>query len=150
MVQGERKKDLSNMYDLLKSVQNAMVLLIDTVLDHIKTQGLAVSWIFGFWLGGLWSFCWSQAIGNIDTENIHITFVENMLGVYKKYKLLIQEVFKSDQNFMGALDRACSSVINHKFGKPVCKSPEFLAKYCDALLRKSSKGISDSEASPNN
>ena len=56
MVQGERKKDLSNMYDLLKSVQNAMVLLIDTVLDHIKTQGLAVSWIFGFWLGGLWSF----------------------------------------------------------------------------------------------
>lgn len=43
MVQNERKKDLSNMYDLLKSVQNAMVVLVDTVLDHIKTQGLAVS-----------------------------------------------------------------------------------------------------------
>lgn len=42
MVQGERKKDLSNMYDLLKSVQNAMVALVVTVLDHIKTQGLAV------------------------------------------------------------------------------------------------------------
>jgi cullin 2 len=90
-----------------------------------------------------------QAVGNIDAENIHITFVENMLSVYKKYKLLIQEVFKSDQNFMGALDKACSSVINHKFGKPVSKSPEFLAKYCDALLRKSSKGISDSEVSQN-
>jgi cullin 2 len=128
MVQGERKKDLSNMYDLLKSVHNAMAVLVDTVLDHIKTQGLA-------------------AVGNIDAENIHITFVENMLSVYKKYKLLIQEVFKSDQNFMGALDKACSSVINHKFGKPVSKSPEFLAKYCDALLRKSSKGISDSEVS---
>lgn len=43
MVQEERRKDLSNMYDLLKSVQHAMVVLVDTVLDHIKTQGLAVS-----------------------------------------------------------------------------------------------------------
>lgn len=43
MVQGERAKDLSNMYDLLKSVQNAMAVLVETVLDHIKTQGLNVS-----------------------------------------------------------------------------------------------------------
>lgn len=43
MVEAERAKDLSNMYDLLKSVQNAMAVLVDTVLDHIKTQGLNVS-----------------------------------------------------------------------------------------------------------
>lgn len=43
MVQAERAKDLSNMYDLLKSVQNAMAVLVDTVLEHIKTQGLNVS-----------------------------------------------------------------------------------------------------------
>lgn len=43
MVQAERAKDLSNMYDLLRSVQNAMMVLVDTVLDHIKTQGLNVS-----------------------------------------------------------------------------------------------------------
>lgn len=42
MVQQERGKDLSNMYDLLKSVQNAMAFLVDTVLEHIKTQGLTV------------------------------------------------------------------------------------------------------------
>lgn len=42
MVQGERKKDLSNMYNLLKSVPNALSVLVDTVLDHIKTQGLSV------------------------------------------------------------------------------------------------------------
>ncbi|XP_018574636.1 cullin-2 isoform X2 [Anoplophora glabripennis] len=128
MVQGERKKDLSNMYDLLKSVQNAMVVLVDTVLDHIKTQGLT-------------------AIGNLQGENIHINFVENLLTVYKKYKQLIQEVFKSDQNFMGALDKACSSVINHRpnQGRSPCRSPELLAKYCDTLLKKSSKGISESE-----
>lgn len=43
MVQCEKRNDLSNMYDLLKSVQNAMLVLVDTVLDHIKTQGLTVS-----------------------------------------------------------------------------------------------------------
>lgn len=43
MVQQERAKDLSNMYDLLKSVQNAITYLVDTVLEHIKNQGLDVS-----------------------------------------------------------------------------------------------------------
>lgn len=67
--------------------------------------------------------------------------------MYKKYRQLIQEVFKGDQNFMGALDKACSSVINHRptEGKGPCKSPELLAKYCDTLLKKSSKGISETE-----
>lgn len=42
MVEAEKAKDLSNMYDLLKSVQNAIVVLVDTVLEHIKSQGLNV------------------------------------------------------------------------------------------------------------
>lgn len=128
MVKTENKKDLANMYDLLKSVQNAMLVLVDTVLDHIKTQGLS-------------------AINNLKGDNIHVQFVENLLTVYKKYKQLIQEVFKSDQNFMGALDKAMNSVINHRSnnGKSPCKSPELLAKYCDTLLKKSSKGVSETE-----
>lgn len=93
-------------------------------------------------------FCSSrQAIGNLQGENVHISFVENLLAVYKKYRQLIQEVFNGDQNFMGALDKACSSVINHRpnSGKSPCRSPELLAKYCDTLLKKSSKGISETE-----
>lgn len=48
---------------------------------------------------------------------------------------------------MGALDKACSSVINHRpnQGRSPCRSPELLAKYCDTLLKKSSKGISETE-----
>lgn len=30
-------------------------------------------------------------------------------------------------------------------GKSPCRSPELLAKYCDTLLKKSSKGISETE-----
>ncbi|XP_017775515.1 PREDICTED: cullin-2 [Nicrophorus vespilloides] len=128
MVQGERKRDLSNMYSLLKSLPNALNILVDTVLDHSKCQGL-------------------ESIGTLQGDNIHVNFVENLLEVYQKYRQQIQEVFSGDQNFMGALDKACSSVINHRpnKGKTPCRSPELLAKYCDTLLKKSSKGISEAE-----
>ena len=65
------------------------------------------------------------------------------------------------QAFVGALDKACTSVINHREPKVSSKSPELLARlalikdlyifdilelrYCDSLLKKSSKGISETE-----
>jgi hypothetical protein len=50
-----------------------------------------------------------------------------MLSVHKKYKDLIQEVFNGDQSFIGALDKACSSVINHRPNlKMACRSPEMV------------------------
>uniref|UniRef100_A0A1B6DHH6 Cullin-2 n=1 Tax=Clastoptera arizonana TaxID=38151 RepID=A0A1B6DHH6_9HEMI len=127
MVIQERKKDLSNMYPLLKSIANGVNVLIDHVREHIKQQGL-------------------EAVTGLRGDNVHTQFVESMLGVHKKYKELIQEVFHSDQSFMGALDKACSSVINHRLNpKQPCRSPELLTKYCDMLLKKSSKGMSDNE-----
>merc|ERR1712013_965923 len=47
--------------------------------------------------------------------------------------------------FVGALDKACTAVINHREPKVSSKSPELLARYCDSLLKKSSKGISETE-----
>ena len=59
---------------------------------------------------------------------VHTQFVESMLGVHKKYKALIQEVFSNDQSFMGALDKACSSVINYRPNpKQPCRSPELVS-----------------------
>lgn len=127
MVSEERKEDLRNMYPLLAPVAGGLTVLIQHVRDHIKERGLV-------------------AVTGLHGENMHIQFVESMLGVHKKYKDLIQEVFSFDQSFMGALDKACSSVINHKINpKQPCRSPELLAKYCDTLLKKSSKGMSESE-----
>lgn len=45
MVKFEQKKDLSNMYDLLKTVPNALVSLVDSIFDHIKNQGLSVCFL---------------------------------------------------------------------------------------------------------
>lgn len=127
MVKGERRKDLRNMYPLLRPIAGGLPTLVEALLEHVRQQGL-------------------QAVGNLRGENVHIQFVESMLGVHQKYKDLIQDVFSGDQNFMGALDKACSYVINHRLNpRQACRSPELLAKYCDSLLKKSSKGISESE-----
>lgn len=127
MVQQERKKDLQNMYTLLKPIHNGLGVLILEVQEHVKTKGL-------------------EAITNLKGENVPAQFVENMLQVHKKYSELILEVFHNDQQFVGALDKACAAVINHRLNsKQPCRSPELLAKYCDSLLKKSAKGVSESE-----
>lgn len=88
-----------------------------------------------------------QAISNLRGDNTPTLFVESMLRVHAKYRALIQDVFAGEKSFMGALDKACSSVINYRGpeGKTPCRSPELLAKYCDWLLKKSSKGVTEAE-----
>ncbi|XP_052826531.1 cullin-2 [Octopus bimaculoides] len=125
MVQSERRKDLSNMYVLLKPIHNGLNYLIDQVESYIRETGL-------------------NAVQDLKGDNVPCMFVESMLEVHKKYTELIQSVFNNDQKFIQALDKACAAAINNKF-KGECKSPELLAKYNDNLLKKSSKGISESE-----
>jgi len=96
-------------------------------MEHIKQKGL-------------------EAIAGLKVDNFHIHFVESVLAVHKNYRNLIQEVFNGDQAFIGALDKACISIINSRPSTKIpCRSPELLAKYCDTLLKKSTKGISESE-----
>lgn len=125
-VEREMKSDLANMYRLLKPIAGAQQVLLDEVQNHIKHQGL-------------------QAISGLKGESMAQEFVENVLDVHFKYEKLIQEVFKGDQAFVGALDKACTAVINHRQPKQQAKAPELLARYCDTLLKKSQKGISESQ-----
>ena len=53
-------------------------------------------------------------------------FVENVLAVHKKYHDMIKEVFHGDQAFIGALDKACNAVINHRQPKQPSKAPELV------------------------
>ena len=43
-----------------------------------------------------------------------------MLDVHRKYSELIKDVFRGDQAFVTALDKACSIVVNHR---PVPRHP---------------------------
>ncbi|KAJ1522611.1 hypothetical protein ONE63_001789 [Megalurothrips usitatus] len=127
MVVQERERDLALLYPLLRSVQGGISVLISEVMEHIKQKG-------------------TEAIAGIRGENYHVLFIESLLAVHNKYRTLISNVFNGDLAFIGALDKACISVVNTRPNpKTPCRSPELLAKYCDCLLKKSSKGISDTE-----
>ncbi|KAI9219641.1 cullin-1 [Blastocladiella britannica] len=74
-------------------------------------------------------------------------YVDALLAVYNKYNTLVSGAFSSDVGFVQSLDRACGEFINRN---KVCekspkRSPELLAKYCDVLLRKSSKNPEEAE-----
>ncbi|CAC5381571.1 CUL2 [Mytilus coruscus] len=127
MVRVEKRKDLSNMYQLLKPIHGGLGVLIQEIETHIKNTGL-------------------EAVKNLKGDNIPGQFVESILEVHGKYTELIKVVFHADQQFVGALDKACAAAINYKQNpRHGCKSPELLSRYCDNLLKKSSKGISENE-----
>lgn len=77
------------------------------------------------------------------------TYVQKILEVHKKYNALVLVSFKNDSGFVAALDKACGKFINTNAvttaSKNTSKSPELLAKYCDLLLKKSSKNPEEAE-----
>jgi len=56
-------------------------------------------------------------------------FVEQMLQIHSKYSELIKDIFQNDQEFLSALDKACSTAINHRTNpKMPCRSPELVSQ----------------------
>ncbi|XP_050536894.1 cullin-2 [Daktulosphaira vitifoliae] len=127
MVKEEHREDMHNIYLLLREVKDGMIKLVDIFREHIKQHGIKV-------------------IELLKPEQIYVHFVEEVLAVHKKYKSMVIDVFENDLCFSGALDKAFTVIINYKQVKnQPSKSPEYLSKYCDNLLKKSSKGMSESE-----
>uniref|UniRef100_A0AAY5EFH2 Cullin family profile domain-containing protein n=1 Tax=Electrophorus electricus TaxID=8005 RepID=A0AAY5EFH2_ELEEL len=76
-------------------------------------------------------------------------YVQTILDVHKKYNALVMSAFNNDAGFVAALDKACGRFINNnavtKMAQSSSKSPELLARYCDSLLKKSSKNPEEAE-----
>lgn len=122
MVREERRRDLQNMYKLLKSVDRGLDKLVADLQEQITKVGL-------------------EAIECLSGESQPVQFVESILAVHRKYYNLIKEVFNGDQIFISCLDKACATVINYRAkNKGPSRSPELLARYCDGLLKKTGSG----------
>merc|ERR1719189_2456310 len=76
-------------------------------------------------------------------------YVSTILDVHRKYNALVMTAFNNDSGFVASLDKACGKFINGnsvtKKANASSKSPELLAKYCDHLLKKSSKNPEEAE-----
>ncbi|KAJ8396093.1 hypothetical protein AAFF_G00021660 [Aldrovandia affinis] len=126
IIRQEKKDDMANMYTLLRSVSGGLPHMIQELQVHIHDEGL-------------------RATSNLSQENMPTQFVESVLEVHSKHVQLINTVLNGDQHFMSALDKALTSVVNYREPKSICKAPELLAKYCDNLLKKSAKGMTENE-----
>ncbi|KAG9337445.1 hypothetical protein AGOR_G00143450 [Albula goreensis] len=142
----EKRDDMANMYTLLRAVSSGLPHMIQELQIHIQDEGL-------------------RATSNLSQESMPTQFVESVLEVHSKFVQLINTVLNGDQHFMSALDKALtsvvnykepksinkasdmglSSVVNYKESKSISKAPELLAKYCDNLLKKSAKGMTENE-----
>uniref|UniRef100_A0A8C5FHR3 Cullin 2 n=2 Tax=Gadus morhua TaxID=8049 RepID=A0A8C5FHR3_GADMO len=126
IIRQERREDMANKYTLLRAVANGLPHMIQELQVHIHNEGL-------------------RATSNLSQENMPTQFVESVLEVHSKFVQLINTVLNGDQHFMSALDKALTSVVNYREPKSICKAPELLAKYCDNLLKKSAKGMTENE-----
>ncbi|XP_047513558.1 cullin-2 [Pieris napi] len=116
----ERREDLKRMFMLLKPLgQNAMRPLIEAAHVQAAKEGHAM------------------LAAEHSKDEAHSHFVHSMLSLHSKYKKLFTEVFGGAQPFIGALDKACSEVVNSRAeGESTARAPELLSRYCDTLLRR--------------
>ncbi|KAH8297284.1 hypothetical protein KR044_010070 [Drosophila immigrans] len=136
LLNADRNDDLKRMYSLVALSPKNLDQLKKILEDHILQQGTEA----------IEKCCTS------DAANDPKTYVQTILDTHKKYNALVLTAFDNDNGFVASLDKACGKFINSNVvTKPnnASKSPELLAKYCDLLLKKSSKNPEDKELEDN-
>ncbi|XP_051154665.1 cullin-1 [Leptopilina boulardi] len=132
LLDSEKNNDLGRMYQLVARIPNGLGELRNLLESHIANMGLAAI-----------DKCGDTALNDPKM------YVNTILEVHKKYNALVLDAFNNDIGFVTALDKACGRFINinsvTRTANSSSKSPELLAKYCDLLLKKSSKNPEEAE-----
>lgn len=130
----DKDDDLGRIYMLVSRTVNGLIGLKTTLEQHIAKQGM-------------------QAIDKIvaTSSNDPKVYVETILDIHGKFKSLVVTAFTNDSGFVSALDKACNKFINVNSitqlqpNNQLSRSPELFAKYCDLLMKKSSKNPEEAE-----
>ncbi|TRY55804.1 hypothetical protein DNTS_025650, partial [Danionella cerebrum] len=132
LLDADKNEDLGRMYNLVSRITDGLGELKKLLETHIFNQGLAAI-----------EKCGESALNDPKM------YVQTILDVHKKYNALVMSAFNNDAGFVAALDKACGRFINNnavtKMVQSSSKSPELLARYCDSLLKKSSKNPEEAE-----
>jgi len=132
LLDADKNEDLGRMYQLVARIPDGLGHLKELLENHIHNQGQVAI----------------EKLGD-DATNDPKLYVSTILDVHKKYNALVLTAFTNDSGFVASLDKACGKFINNnsvtKHANASSKSPELLAKYCDHLLKKSSKNPEDAE-----
>lgn len=130
----DRISDMRRMVILLSRIKDGHGLLREKFESHVRAHGLAAM----------------EAVAQEGGENLEPKiYIEAILTIHAKFAGLVVEAFNGDPGFAAALDKACREFVNrNKVSKknPSSKTPEMLARYCDALLKKGSKLAEDADS----
>lgn len=132
LLNNDKNEDLGRMFLLVSRIPDGLSELRNLLEAHIHNQGLTAI-----------ERCGESALNDPKL------YVNTILEVHKKYNALVLTAFSNDSGFVAALDKACGRFINNnsvtRTANSSSKSPELLAKYCDLLLKKSSKNPEEAE-----
>ncbi|RWS31532.1 cullin-1-like protein [Leptotrombidium deliense] len=132
LLNDDKNEDLGRMFQLVSRIPDGLGELKNLLEAHITNQG-----------NNAIDRCGEQAVNDPKL------YVTTILEVHKKYSGLVISAFGSEAGFVAALDKACGKFINNnsvtRASNSSSKSPELLAKYCDFLLKKSSKNPEEME-----
>lgn len=126
-----RYEDMERMYDLLFKIPDGLDPLRAKFEAHVRKAGLA-------------------AVSKVATDADKLepkVYIDALLDIHTQYQALVKKAFKDEPEFTRSLDNACREFVNRN---QVCKSgsnksPELLAKYADAVLRKGTNGAEESD-----
>ncbi|KAL8697053.1 MAG: hypothetical protein Q9201_007332 [Fulgogasparrea decipioides] len=132
LLDNDRQEDLARMYRLLNKIVDGLDPLRSRFESHVRKCGLASV---------------EKIAAGADKEMDPKTYVDALLEVHTQYQKLVDDAFGGESEFVRSLDNACKEFVNRN---QVCKagstrSPELLAKYADALLKKSAKSTEEAD-----
>lgn len=120
------------MYKLLARIPEGLGQLRARFETVIKTAGLAAV----------------ERIAGETPESVEPkAYVDAISSVHSKYLGFVKKSFRAQSGFRAALDKACRDFVNVNAisGKMSTRPPEFLARYADQLLKKTSKASEEAD-----
>ena len=119
LIPGEQWHELSLLYGLVKSVEGGLPPVIKQFDEYMKQHG---------------DILFKISTPGPEGPKSPDEFVNRIFSFHDKYIKLIKQVFFGDQDFIGAIDKICTFVINHK-PNPKTDCPSLhLVRYLFPLL----------------
>lgn len=131
LLDNDRIEDMQRMYSLLSRIHDGLEPLRAKFESHVRKAGQSAI---------------DKVASDADKMDPKI-YVEALLDIHNQYEVLVKKAFKDEAEFTRSLDNACKEFVNRN---SVCvsgsnKSPELLAKYADALLKKSATSVDEAD-----
>lgn len=131
LLDNDRYDDMERMYKLLARIPDGLDPLRAKFEAHVRKAGL-------------------DAVSKVAVEADKLepkVYIDALLEIHTQYQGLVKKAFVDEPEFTRSLDNACREFVNRN---PVCKSgsnksPELLAKYADAVLKKGTNGAEESD-----